>query len=372
VGYTQRLAGRNDFKEEMAQKISSGEMTPHQLVEEITLMAEEINMKTEVALSAAEEVERLLQETIEVARVLELPCGGEGSLSEFKLEEKDMVAVEVEREEAALPRFAVAHMKSETKQIGDELDTANNVQVNGRAEREEALLPRFAVADANILTEESVKVNGSMEREESITLPKFAVTYASSETNEINYESEVDSISDANNYVNGAKQHYYEEIADDIISHGIDEIDHDDPEVIADALLAEPPSARVEAESNELDEVEDALRLAQEALAFASESTQNSQIEEEETFMSPIPPSIEPPINLIKEGMKIEAKEEQTIRIDTKSRHAKTEEIRSSPLARLLCTELGVNLSDVPGTGLKGRVVADDVRKFAAAMSVSV
>jgi len=43
VGYSQRMAGRQDFKREMATKIANGLITPEELVDEITVMAEEIN-----------------------------------------------------------------------------------------------------------------------------------------------------------------------------------------------------------------------------------------------------------------------------------------------------------------------------------------
>ncbi|KAL3778816.1 hypothetical protein HJC23_009849 [Cyclotella cryptica] len=323
VGYTQRMAGREDFKKEMAIKIARGEITPQQLVEEIQVLAEEINDSANAALSAQAEVQLLLEETRALQQKLELPSSDMSSLREFTIES---------------------------------------------------------------LVEEKVPVSGALaqkeEAEVSIRLPTFAIEsnavgVRKSETNSYEHEfnGAMEDVSTDFHFVNGAnKEPAIEVISHDYGEEEVDyslEMDHDDADLIADALLATPPSMRSD-ESDSLN-ASDALRLAQEALASASESI---TVNNEENFRTPVPPSEEPSIDHIREGIEIDASvgELSVATIDIGHKQAKSEHtgpIRSSPLARLLCTELGVDLKDVyPGTGLKGRVVADDVRKYAAAMPV--
>ncbi|KAL7484249.1 hypothetical protein ACHAW6_009895 [Cyclotella cf. meneghiniana] len=323
VGYTQRMAGREDFKKEMAIKIARGEITPQQLAEEIQVLAEEINESASVALNAREEVQRLLEETRALQQKLELPSSDMISLAEFKLDS---------------------------------------------------------------LVEEKVAVSAGLsqndEKEESLRLPMFAIEsnaagdVSKSETNSHEYEVDtaLNAVSTNFHFVNGANKKQYSEASayDDTANEFEDllEVGHDDADLIADALLAAPPSMRTD--SNNTLNASDALRLAREALVSASKSIAANS---EESFIIPVPPSVEPSIDHIREGIEIQDSliELSTAITDIDHKEATAEHngpIRSSPLARLLCTELGVDLSDVyPGTGLKGRVVADDVRKYAAAMS---
>ena len=75
--------------------------------------------------------------------------------------------------------------------------------------------------------------------------------------------------------------------------------------------------------------------------------------------MEPTPPRIPvPPLQIVTDAVESTKK---SIR-----KKSPDEPIRSSPLARLLCQELNVELADCyPGSGLKGRVLADDVRNYA-------
>jgi hypothetical protein len=313
VGYTQRIAGRQDFKKEMATKIARGEMTPQELVEEIVVMAEDIQRSAMEAKNAEMEVQRLLEETRAIERRWELPSAQESSLVEFQLiEEEEKVSMTIVPEEV-------------------------------------------------------------VEKTEALSIPIFAI--AQDVSNEMNIlDNELDTsldevLSDYEHVKSDNKRSSFQAIAEDIIN-GVGNIntitiDHDDTNLIADALLATPPTIREKHDSslNELD----ALKLAQEALASASENAiVDSQTVDEVAFVSPVPPSTEPPIDVVKSSMEIETSEiQQPITIDM---NHSTGYIRSSPLARLLCIELGVDLADVQGTGLKGRVIADDVKKYAAAM----
>lgn len=317
------MAGREDFKKEMAIKIARGEITPQQLAEEIQVLAEEINESASVALNAREEVQRLLEETRALQQKLELPSSDMISLAEFKLDS----------------------------------------------------LVEEKVAVSNALSQND-------ETEEPLRLPMFAIEsnaagdVSKSETNSHEYELDtaLNAVSTNFHFVNGANKKQYSEASayDDTANEFEDllEVGHDDADLIADALLAAPPSMRTD--SNNTLNASDALRLAREALVSASKSIAANS---EESFIIPVPPSVEPSIDHIREGIEIQDSliELSTAITDIDHKEATAEHngpIRSSPLARLLCTELGVDLSDVyPGTGLKGRVVADDVRKYAAAMS---
>jgi hypothetical protein len=259
------------------------------------------------------EVQRLLEETRAIERRWELPSAQESSLVEFQLiEEEEKVPMTIVPEEV-------------------------------------------------------------VEKTEALSIPIFAI--AQDVSNEMNIlDNELDTsldevLSDYEHVNSDIKRSSFQAIAEDIIN-GVGNIntitiDHDDTNLIADALLATPPSIREKHDSslNELD----ALKLAQEALASASETAiVDSQTVDEVAFVSPVPPSTEPPIDVVKSSMEIETSEiQQPITIDM---NHSTGYIRSSPLARLLCIELGVDLADVQGTGLKGRVIADDVKKYAAAM----
>ena len=304
------MAGREDFKKDMAQKIAAGEMTPEKLVEEITVMAEEINASANVAVSAQMEVQKLLEETREIQQRLELPSAEESTLVELKMA----------AEEQKVPLNLVSEESAE--------------------KLEEIPMPMFAVEQVDTIEPDIV-----IDDNEQFEVPVLQVN--------------VDS-----------KQNPFQAIADEIVEE-VDhpmEIDNDDANLIADALLATPPSMRNKP-SDSLNE-SDALKLAQEALASVSE------LQIAEDGMDPVPPSppaVEPPIDLVRNSIDSEtgaSAEKQPIKVDTADQTTKPDgPIRSSPLARLLCSELGVDLADVyPGSGLKGRVVADDVRRYAAAM----
>ena len=311
VGYTQRMAGREDFKKDMAAKIASGDITPQQLVEEITVMAEEINASADVAVSAQMEVQKLLEETMAMQQRFELPSAEESSLAQFELLE--------EPEKVPVPLIAE--------------DTAK--------------------------------------KEETLNLPTFAVSQTASnqDTMLLDYELDVTTVSSLQEHekVNEeARKNPYETIADgivDIVADAMEAEDAvDDTNLIADALLAAPPSMRHKS-TNNLNE-SDALKLAQEALASISETAPSSTFNDDE-FITPAPPEIEPSMHLVKESFQIEttSTKDKLLAADKPKPEGP---IRSSPLARLLCSELGVNLEDIyPGTGLKGRVIADDVREYA-------
>eukprot|EP00984_Skeletonema_dohrnii_P010123 scaffold3931_cov142-Skeletonema_dohrnii-CCMP3373.AAC.11 len=70
----------------------------------------------------------------------------------------------------------------------------------------------------------------------------------------------------------------------------------------------------------------------------------------------PSPPAAEPPVK-VPSSVKTTTKPKKVIPDGP---------IRSSPLARVLCSDFGVELADVyPGTGLNGRIIAEDVRNYA-------
>ena len=127
------------------------------------------------------------------------------------------------------------------------------------------------------------------------------------------------------------------------------------------------------------EEVSHALKFAEEALASADmhdltkgvEVTNNiPMVTQEQSFASPAPPESPPPLALVMEGIEVEAPINPQPEIKVTMPKENLGPVRSSPLARVLAGELGVKIEDVfPGSGLKGRVVADDVREYAATMT---
>ncbi|KAL7470751.1 hypothetical protein ACHAXS_011010 [Conticribra weissflogii] len=382
VGYTQRMAGREDFKKDMAMKIANGEITPEELVEEIRLMAEEINQSADVAYSAQMEVQKLLAETRAIAtNTLQLPSSTTSSLPKIDFE------TEVE-EKVYVPAFET------------QFERENEMPSAAIVEREEEIPYFFQTAEV----EETLVANSELETSLDERIEAIVPEAENEYTEFIEIESEADLIADALlapppslRSKSVAAEGVVGIIEDSAMgehvngnSPSLESVDKSDSKEDERKWLEEKrESIRQQAEAirssfkssssgGNLDQdVSNAYKLAEEALANASmngsmhsdeESTAILEVEGDVSKI-PTPPDSPPPLDLVMESANAEPEVEDAA---SKQRAKPVEKgpVRSSPLARVLAVEYGVRIEDIfPGTGMKGRVVADDVRKYVAELT---
>jgi len=388
VGYTQRMAGREDFKKDMAMKIANGEITPEELVEEIRLMAEEINQSADVAYSAQMEVQKLLAETRAIAtNTLQLPSAATSSLSkidfETKAEEKVYIpafqahfeeenemspSVTVEREEA-VPYFF------QTVEVEDTSDSNNEIETS-LAESTEPILP---------VAEKEHKDFMEIEAEADLIADALLAPPPSLRSKLVDTKAVVDNVEDIERgqRVNGNSPSL-ESAVTDLVGNSDSKEDErkwleEKRESIRRQAEAIRSSFKSTSSGGNLDQdVSNAYKLAEEALANASMNGLMHSVEgssavsevEEEMSKTPTPPDSPPPLALVMEHANAKSEVEEVAAPKQHAKSAAMGPVRSSPLARVLAVEYGVRIEDIfPGTGLKGRVVADDVRKYVAELT---
>ncbi|KAL7451229.1 hypothetical protein ACHAWC_003050 [Mediolabrus comicus] len=320
VGYTQRMAGREDFKQDMAAKIATGEVTPEELVDEITVMADEINNAKTFAESAQLEVEKLLEETRAIQQKMQqLP--GE-TLDALNIQK---AALAVEEEVAPVKEKVLVTAG------GKEIKVLEKVTEAGGGHKEKNLpntiLDGFGVYDDIFEME-----GGEEEEEKEWSVPLIAGTEvkvkSSLKTDKESEEQTETVVDNANTPDNGTEM-----------------------------------GAKNELSSVSNDEARAEIKQKAEAFRAKIKSLESRIKEEvddkEPVTLPPTPPRIPaPPLQVVTDVVESTKKP-----IRKKSPDGP---IRSSPLARLLCQELNVELADCyPGSGLKGRVLADDVRNYA-------
>jgi len=293
VGFSQRMAGRQDFKNEMATKIATGKITPEELVDEITLMAEEINNEISESRSFAEaaqmEVEKILDETRAIQQKLQ-------QIPDALNIEKAALAIEIE-----VP--VKAHLQEKM------LITAGGKQIP--------------------IKEKAVTAGGS--KEESVIpigiVEGFGLYDDVFEMEEVEEEEMVWSVP--------------------VLGHGDEIKTNMKVDESKEFTIVRDTTVTVE-EDDAIELVANYLQTKSRKATISSDSTKQGE-EKVTADPKPSPPSSEPPVEAL-------CSAQNTIEGP----------IRSSPLARLLCSELGVELADVyPGSGLKGRIIADDVKNYA-------
>ena len=320
VGYTQRMAGREDFKQDMAAKIATGEVTPEELVDEITVMADEINNAKTFAESAQLEVEKLLEETRAIQQKMQqLP--GE-TLDALNIQK---AALAVEEEVAPVKEKVLVTAG------GKEIKVLEKVTEAGGGHKEKNLpntiLDGFGVYDDIFEME-----GGEEEEEKEWSVPLTAGTEvkvkSSLKTDKESEEQTETVVDNANTPDNGTEMGAKNEL----------------------------PSVSNHEARAEIKQKAETFRAKIKSL----ESRIKEEVDDKEPVtLPPTPPRIPaPPLQVVTDAVESTKK---SIR-----KKSPDEPIRSSPLARLLCQELNVELADCyPGSGLKGRVLADDVRNYA-------
>ena len=329
---TSFVHGREDFKKEMATKIATGEMTPEELVDEITLMAEEINNEINASKSFAEsaqlEVQKLLEETRAIQQKLQqLPTETMDALNI----EKAALAVVEEEAPPVMEKVLV------TAGGGKEITVKEKVAAGGG--HKETNLPNSVIENFGVY-DDIFEMEGGEEEEIEWSVP----TTVDSSRNEDNSSMAADKNKDPElNVVDKA-----------------DTTDDDEIELVANALLAAVPSSRRKPDdikidatddrerdgtsSRSTDEARDAIRQKAETFRAKIKSLEariqdgdKEAVTSIEAGVKSVPPPLStPPLQVI-------ASVENTIE---PKRMTPEGPIRSSPLARLLCAELNVELID--------------------------
>ena len=345
VGYSQRMAGRQDFKKEMASKIAAGKITPEQLVDEITIMAEEINNEISESKSFAEaaqfEVEKLLEETRAIQEKLQqIPDALNIEKAALAVEKEKLIArVEVEVEEKVLvtaggqKEKVTAGGRSEGSAIPigvvEGFGVYDDVFEIVEEEEEEEKEWSVPVTDDVSTQHDKEKVEAIEQDDADIELVAEVKTPTPmpTPTPSSKHDSTLEIRKKAEDFRARIKQ-MEARINSETTTQAIPTKVTTEPEPSVSAIVDPTPSADTTSEAKET-------------------------IKPDPT---PAPPTEEPPA----EGppkVKNTPKPQKVIPDGP---------IKSSPLARLLCMELDVELADVyPGSGLKGRVIADDVRNYA-------
>ena len=349
VGYSQRMAGRQDFKKEMATKIANGLITPEELVDEITLMAEEINndisKSKSLAEAAQEEVQNLLEEMKAMQEQLQ-------QIPDALNIEKAALAIEKEE-----PTVKAAVQEKVLVTAGG---NAERVTAGGR--NEESTIP-IGVVDGFGVYDEVFEMEEVEEDEKEWSVPvvnhddettKSAKADESKETTQKKDTAGASSAAVALQTNDTAYERLATFSTDDStesIRKQADDfrarIKQMEARISPDTATVTPPASRDRVTvTPPSPAVEDRIR-----------SDTASQVEETaKSNIKPSPPAAEPPVEVLRSV-------ETTVK---PKKIVPDEPIRSSPLARLLCSDLGVELADCyPGTGLNGRVIAEDVRNYA-------
>lgn len=307
VGYTQRMAGREDFKKEMAGKIATGEVTPEELVDEITVMADEINNAKTFAESAQLEVEKLLEETRAIQQKMQQIPG------------ETLDALNIQKAALAVEEVAPVKEKVLVTAGGKGIKVVEKVTEGGGGHKEKNLpntiLDGFGVYDDIFEME-----GGEEEEEKEWSVPMTAGTEVKGK-----------------NSLKASKEF------------------KEQKETVVDNANVPDNGTEIGAK-NELQIKQRAEKFRAKIKSLESR-IQDEVSQKEKVTLEPKPPRIPAP--------PLPAPPLQVV-TDVIRKKSPDEPIRSSPLARLLCQELNVELADCyPGSGLKGRVLADDVRNYA-------
>ena len=433
VGYSQRMAGRQDFKREMATKIANGLITPEELVDEITVMAEEINKEISESKSLAEaaqmEVQNLLDEmramqeqlqqipdalnieraalaiveeeapTVKAAtqeKVLVAAGGAKEKVSAGGRNEDsaipsgivegfgvyddvfEMEEVEGEEMEWSVP-LAANHddeitkgaTAKETNESTQNKDTADAVKVDGvelvadalqtnATDRDEQIAPALKAEDVVVeLVTDAIKTNVA-DRVEQMAPSTNESTKASRKQVENLRESTESIRKQAEDFRARIKQMEARISSDTAGSKQAEAKVTPDPKPSPPA----PPAIDVLSPSSTARQAETKV-TSDPKLSTPSPSAIEDRIQPDTTKQAeevvkpdpkPSPPASEPPVK-VPSSVKTTTKPKKVI---------PDRPIRSSPLARVLCSDFGVELADVyPGTGLNGRIIAEDVRNYA-------
>jgi hypothetical protein len=334
VGYSQRMAGRQDFKKEMATKIATGKITPEELVDEIVLMAEEINNEISESKSFAEaaqmEVEKILEETRAIQQKLQ-------QIPDALNIEKAALAIEVEVPVKAAP----LQEKVLVTAGGKEIPVKEKVVTAG-GNKEESTIP-IGVMEGFGVYDDVFEMEAVEEEEKEWSVPVVG------HDDEIKINVEADESEESTQDIDTTDK--VEE------NDGIELVANDLPTNDTDRDERLSPSSVEESREAIRQQAEDFRARIKSMEARLSSDATTKQVEEKVTpDPKPSPPASEPPVEVLSSA--INTIEQKRVVPDGP--------IRSSPLARLLCSELGVELADVyPGSGLKGRIIADDVRNYA-------
>lgn len=351
-------------------------------------MAEEINQSADVAYSAQMEVQKLLAETRAIAtNTLQLPSAATSSLSKIDFETKA-------EERVYIPAFE-AHFEEEneispsiygegeeevpyffqTVEVKETSDTNHEIETS-LAETTEPILP---------VAEKEYKDIMEIEAEADLIADALLAPPPSLRSKLVDTEAVVDNVEDTERgqRVNGNSPSLESAVSDLVGSFDSkdDELKwlEDKRESIRRQAEAIRSSFKSTSSGDNLDQdVSNAYKLAEEALANASMNGSMHSAEgssavlevEEEMSKTPTPPDSPPPLDFVMEHANANSEVEEVSASKQQAKPPAVGPVRSSPLARVLAVEYGVRIEDIfPGTGLKGRVVADDVRKYVAELT---
>ena len=318
VGYTQRMAGREDFKKDMAGKIATGEVTPEELVDEITVMADEINNAKTFAESAQLEVEKLLEETRAIQQKMQ------------QLPGETLDALNIQKAALAVEEVVPVKEKVLVTAGGKEIKVVEKVTDAGGG-HEEKNLPN-TILDGFGVYDDIFEMEGGEEEEKEWSVPMTA-------GNEVKGKSSLKADKE------------FKEQKETVVDNA--NVPDNGTEIGAKNEL---PSISTDEARAEIKQRAEKFRAKIKSL---ESRIQDEVSEKEKVTLEPKPPRIPaPPLQVVTD---VAESAKKPIR-----KKSPDEPIRSSPLARLLCQELNVELAECyPGSGLKGRVLADDVRNYA-------
>jgi len=459
VGYSQRMAGRQDFKREMATKIANGLITPEELVDEITVMAEEINKEISESKSLAEaaqmEVQNLLDEmramqeqlqqipdalnieraalaiveeeapTVKAAtqeKVLVAAGGAKEKVSAGGRNEDsaipsgivegfgvyddvfEMEEVEGEEMEWSVPLAAnhddgitKAAIAKESKESTQNKDTADAVKDDGvelvadalqtnATDRDEQIAPALKAEDVVVESVADALQSNVADRDDQIAPALKAedvVVELVADAIKTNVADRVEQIAPSSDDSTKASRKKVEESTEAIRKQAEDfraRIKQMEARISSDTAGSKQAEAKVTPDPKPsppappaIDVLSPSSTAKQAATKFTPDpkpsppapsaiedriqpDTTKQEEEVPKPDPKPSPPASEPPVK-VPSSVKTTTKPKKVIPDGP---------IRSSPLARVLCSDFGVELADVyPGTGLNGRIIADDVRNYA-------
>ena len=459
VGYSQRMAGRQDFKREMATKIANGLITPEELVDEITVMAEEINKEISESKSLAEAAQMEVQNLLDEMRAMQ--------------EQLQQIpdALNIERAALAIVEEEAPVVKATTQEKVLVAAGGAKEKVSAGGRNEDSAIPSGIVEGFGVYDDvfEMEEVEGE-EMEWSVPLAAnhddvITKTVTAKESKESTQNKDtadavkddgVELVADAlqTNATDNeqiapalkAKDIVVESVVDALQSNVADRVEQIAPalkeedvvvELVADAIKTNAadrveqiaPSSTNEstkASKKKVEESTEAIRkqaedfrarIKQMEARISSDSAGSKQAGAKVTSdpkpSPPAPPAIDvlspsgtakqanakvtpdlkpsppaPPVIDVLSPSDSAKQAEEVAKPDTKPSPPVSEPpakvpssvkttiepkkvvpdgpIRSSPLARVLCSDFGVELADVyPGTGLNGRIIAEDVRNYA-------
>jgi len=463
VGYSQRMAGRQDFKREMATKIANGLITPEELVDEITVMAEEINKEISESKSLAEaaqmEVQNLLDEmramqeqlqqipdALNIERAALAIVEEEAPTVKATTQEKVLVAAGGAKEkvsaggrneDSAIPSgivegFGVYDDVFEMEEVeGEEMEWSVPLAANHDEEKTKAATAKESKESTqNKYTADAVKDDGvelvadalqtnATDRDEQIAPALKAedvVVESVDDALQSNFADRDDQIAPALK----AEDVVVELVADAIKTNVADRVEQMAPSSTNESTKASRKQVENLRESTESirKQAEDfRARIKQMEARISSDTAGSKQAEAKVTPdpkpSPPAPPAMDvlspsstakqaatkvtsdpkpspPKPSAIEDRIQPDTTKQaeevpkpdpkpsppapeppvkvpSSVKTTTKPKKVIPDgPIRSSPLARVLCSDFGVELADVyPGTGLNGRIIAEDVRNYA-------